>query len=66
MYVLHVSPRKSTKWVLPDDQEHGTTGAMNSELGARDMKKTTSGSDLDEKLEDVPATSRENDIERAI
>lgn len=39
MYILHVSPRHSSKWVLPENEDPVTADRLHLEPGARNIRK---------------------------
>jgi len=56
MYILHVPPRHSNNWVLPENEELITADGLHLEPGARGIKKETTqnGSHNVQRKENVP------------
>lgn len=55
MYILHVSPRKSTKWVPPQGDELVTADALYLTPGGRNIRKAdAAGMEGEQRVEDVP------------
>lgn len=64
MYVLHVPPRQSTKWVSPPEDELVTTDALHLTPGARDIRKGNGAGrdEADQKLEDAPISNGQGGV----
>lgn len=63
MYILHVSPRKSTKWESPPPDELPTTDALYLEPGARGIRKAdAAGMESGMQTENVPPPTEQHGI----
>lgn len=63
MYILHVNPRKSTKWEPPQGDELVTADALYLTPGARNIRKAdAAGMEGEHRVEDVPPPTDEYGI----
>ncbi|KAK5171500.1 hexose transporter hxt5 [Saxophila tyrrhenica] len=63
MYIMHVSPLKSSKWVAPEGEDLVTADKLFLEPGAGGIRKQeASGMEGEQRLEDVPAATDEHGI----
>jgi len=63
MYIMHVNPRQSTKWVPPQGDELITADALYLTPGARGIRKAdAAGMEGEQRVEDVPPPTDEYGI----
>lgn len=63
MYIMHVPPRQSTKWVAPEGEDLVTADNLYLEPGARGIRKANAaGMESGQRLEDVPAPTEHHGI----
>ena len=58
MYIMHVSPLKSSKWAAPEGEDLVTVDKLFLEPGARDIRKESK----EEKVEDLPPATEQHGI----
>lgn len=64
MYITHVPPIKSSKWVPPEGEELVTADALFLESGGRGIRKAeAAGMENEEKVEDVPPATEHQGIQ---
>ncbi|KAK3112900.1 hexose transporter hxt5 [Teratosphaeriaceae sp. CCFEE 6253] len=64
MYIMHVSPMKSTKWVAPEGEDLVTADRLYLEPGARNIRKSeAAGMESAHGMEEVPANTGQYGID---
>ena len=63
MYIMHVSPRKSTNWVPPQGEDLVTTDALHLTPGARNIRKTdAAGMEGEQRIDALPQPTAQHGI----
>lgn len=63
MYIMHVSPRQSTKWQPPQGEELVTADALHLAPGARAIRKQdAAGMEGEQRLDSIPAPNAQHGI----
>jgi SP family sugar:H+ symporter-like MFS transporter len=63
MYIMHVSPLKSSKWQPPEGEQLVTADKLFLEPGARNIRKAdAAGMEGEQRVEDVPPATEQHGI----
>jgi len=63
MYIMHVPPWKSTKWIAPEGEDLVTADALYLEPGARNIRKANAaGMESGQRVDNVPPATEQHGI----